>query len=74
VKFSSGETAKPHLYRPYTQQDAGHLTTIVLETRTDSAGMVEPVRRTLIGLGQGIRVYAVEPLGTHVEQRYPQFR
>ena len=36
--------------------------------------MVQPVRRTLLGLGQGIRVYTVQPLGTHVEQRYAPFR
>ncbi len=29
----------------------------------------ETVRRTLLGLGQGIRVYSVQPLSMHVEQR-----
>ncbi len=36
--------------------------------------MVQPVRRTLLDSGQGIRVYTVQPLGTHVEQRYAPFR
>ena len=36
--------------------------------------MVQPVRRTLVDLGEGIRVYAVQPLSTHVEQRYAPFR
>jgi len=69
-----GEPAQPHLYRPFAPQDSGRLTTILLDTSTDAAGMVQPVRRTLLGLGQGIRVYAVQPLSTHVEQRYAQFR
>jgi putative ABC transport system permease protein len=69
-----GETTEPHLYRPYAQQDAGYLTTIVLATRTDPAGMVQPARRTLLGLGQGIRVYDVQPLRMYIEQRYAQFR
>jgi ABC-type antimicrobial peptide transport system permease subunit len=32
--------------------------------------MVEPFRRTLLGLGQGIRVYGVQPLSEHVDQSY----
>jgi len=69
-----GEPAQPHVYRPFAPEDSRGLTTIVLETSTDAAGMVHPVRRTLLGLGQGIRVYAVQLLSTHVEQSYAQFR
>jgi len=69
-----GEAAQPHLYRPFAQQHAGLLTTVVLETGGDVAGMVEPVRRTLLASGHGIRVYAVQPLSTHVEQSYAQVR
>jgi predicted permease len=69
-----GEAAQPHLYRPFERQYSGGLTTILLETSTAPAGMVEPVRRALLGLGQGIRVYAVAPLSAHVEQSYAQFR
>lgn len=64
----------PHLYRPFALKDSGALAAIVLDTSTDPAGMVPAVRRTLVGLGQGIRVYAVQPLSVHVEQRYAPFR
>ena len=69
-----GETTEPHLYRQYAQDEADKLTTIVLETKTDSAPMVHAVRRTLLGLGHDIRVYDVQPLSLFVEQRYAQFR
>jgi putative ABC transport system permease protein len=69
-----GEIAQPHLYHPLTGQYFGGLTTIVLETSTDPAGMVQAVRRTLLDLGKGIRVYAVQPLSTHVVRSYAQFR
>jgi predicted permease len=69
-----GEPAQPHLYRPFAQQDADRLTTILLETSSDPAGMVQPVQRTLMAMAQGIRVYAVQPLSTHVEQSYAQVR
>jgi ABC-type antimicrobial peptide transport system permease subunit len=36
--------------------------------------MVQPVQRTLLDMGQGIRVYRVQTLATHVEQRYAPFR
>jgi ABC-type antimicrobial peptide transport system permease subunit len=36
--------------------------------------MVQPVRRTLVAVGQGIRVYAVQPLGAHVDRSYAQVR
>ncbi|MPY91030.1 MAG: FtsX-like permease family protein [Luteitalea sp.] len=68
-----GEPPQPHLYRPFAQHSGG-VTAILLETSTDPAGMVQPVRRTLLGLGKGIRVYAVQPLGTHVEQSYAERR
>ncbi len=65
---------QPHVYRPFTLQSTGGIAAIVLHTSTDPAGMVQPVRRTLLDSGQGIRVYTVQPLGTHVEQRYAPFR
>jgi putative ABC transport system permease protein len=69
-----GEVAQPHVYRPYSPEDSGSLTAILLETSTDPAGIVLSVRRTLLGLGHGIRVYAVRPLAAHVDQSYAQFR
>jgi hypothetical protein len=67
---SLGESAQPHLYLPFAQEYSGGLTTILLQTSAAPAAMVEPVRRTLLDLGQGIRVYAVRPLSEHVDQSY----
>jgi predicted permease len=71
---SLGETAQPHLYFPFAQYYAGGLTAIVLETSTPPAALLEPVRRTLLGSGQGMRVYAVRPLSELVEQSYAAIR
>ena len=68
------ESAKPHLYRPFGRDDASRLTAIVLDANTNPAAMVQPVQRTLLDMGQGIRVYRVQTLSTHVEQRYAPFR
>ena len=64
------EPAQPHLYRPFGRQYAGGLTAILLETTTEPAALVQTVRNTLLGLGQGIRVYTVQPLSVHVQQSY----
>jgi predicted permease len=71
---SLGENPQPHLYFPFAQHYEGGLTTILLETSTPPGALVEPVRRTLLGLGQGIRVYTVEPLSAHVDQSYSAIR
>lgn len=63
-----------HLYRPFAPQSSGGFASIVMETSGDAAGLVQPVRRTLLALGQGMRVHTVAPLSTHVEQRYAPFR
>jgi ABC-type antimicrobial peptide transport system permease subunit len=36
--------------------------------------MVPPVRQTLLGMGQSIRVYAVQPMATYVEQSFTGVR
>jgi putative ABC transport system permease protein len=63
-----------HVYRPIARQDSGGLTAFVLSTAGDPASLAEPVRRTLLALGQGIRVYNVQPFSTYVEMRYAPFR
>ncbi len=65
---SLGENPQPHLYYPFPQRYSGGLSAIMLETSTPPATLVEPVRRTLVELGQGMRVYTVKPLSEHVEQ------
>jgi predicted permease len=71
---SLGENPQPHLYFPFAQQYEGGLITIVMETSTAPGALVEPVRRTLLGLGQGMRVYTVQPLSEHVERSYSAIR
>jgi predicted permease len=67
---SLGEGVQPHIYVPFAQQYSGGLTTILVETSMPAPTMVDPVRRALLGQGQGIRVYAVRPLEEHVHESY----
>jgi predicted permease len=71
---SIGERPHPHLYFPFAQDHESGLTAILLETSTPPATLVEPVRRTLLDVGQGMRVYMVRPLSEHVEQSYAPIR
>ncbi len=71
---SLGENPQPHLYFPFMQRYSGGLVAILVETSTPPAALVEPVRRALLGLGQGIRLYTVQPLSQHVEQSYSAFQ
>jgi putative ABC transport system permease protein len=71
---SLGETAAPHLYFSFARQYEGGLTAILLETTTPPGAMVQPVRRTLVELGQGMRVYTVQPLADHVATSYASIR
>lgn len=67
-----GENTRPHLYRPFTSADTERLVSIVVSAAGDANAIIEPVRRSLIDLGGGVRVYAVGPLGRYVEQSYGQ--
>jgi predicted permease len=71
---SVGETPRPQIYLSFARQYEGGLTAILLETSTPPAGMAEAVRRTLVELGQGMRVYTVQPLSEHVEKSYAYIR
>ena len=68
------DRSQPHLYRRFVLQQPGGLTTILVATSADAGASAETVRRTLLGLGQGIRVYSVQPLSIHVEQSYANIR
>ncbi|HLG57134.1 MAG TPA: ABC transporter permease [Vicinamibacterales bacterium] len=68
VVRSLGESPQPHLYVPFAMEHSTRLTTILLETSTPPGRMVEPVRRTLLGLGQGVRVYGVQPMSDYLEK------
>jgi predicted permease len=69
-----GEPPQPRFYRPFARQYDGGLTAILLETGTDPAAMVPAVRETLLALGQNIRVYAVQPLSTYIDQSFTGVR
>ena len=71
---SLGEPPHPHVYFPFAQNFSGGLTAILVETSTPPATLIEPVRRTLLAVGQGMRVYTVRPLSEHVEQSYSAIR
>jgi predicted permease len=69
-----GEPAQPHLYRRFTARDAGALVAVMLDTTTDPARLTETVRRTLLEVAPGIRVYTVQPLGVHVARSFGQLQ
>jgi len=69
-----GEPPQPRFYRPFARQYDGGLTAILLETGTDPAAMVPAVRETLLAMGQNIRVYAVQPLSTYIDQSFTGVR
>jgi hypothetical protein len=69
-----GEPAQPHLYRRFTTRDAGALVAVLLDTTTDPVRLTETVRRTLLELAPGIRVYTVQPLGVHVARSFGQLQ
>jgi predicted permease len=69
-----GEAPQPRFYRPFARQYDGGLSAILLETGSDPAAMVTAVRETLLATGHNIRVYAVQPLSTYVDQSFTGVR
>jgi ABC-type antimicrobial peptide transport system permease subunit len=69
-----GESPQPRFYRPFARQYDGGITAILLETHTDPASMVPAVRQTLLAMGSNIRVYAVQPLSTYIDQSFTSVR
>src|SRR5262249_29004896 len=65
------EPPQPRFYRPFARQDDGGL---MIETGTDPASMVPAVRQTLLAMGSNIRVYAVQPLSTYIDQSFTSVR
>lgn len=68
-----GEPAQPHLYRRFTARDAGALVAVLVDT-ADPARLTDTVRRTLLELAPGIRVYTVQPLAVHVARSFGQLQ
>jgi putative ABC transport system permease protein len=69
-----GEEPRPHLYRSFTSADTGRLVPIIISVAGDANAINELIRRSLIDLGNGVRVYAVAPLSVYVEQSYGQLQ
>ena len=69
-----GEPAQPHLYRRFGAPDAGALVAVLLDTTIDPARLTDTVRRTLLDLAPGIRVYTVQPLSVHVARSFGQLQ
>jgi len=69
-----GEPAQPHLYRRFAARDAGALVAVLLDTTIDPAHLTETMRRTLLELAPGMRVYTVQPLAVHVTRSFGQLQ
>ena len=57
-----GEPPQPHVYRGFAARDAGALTAVLIATAMAPSRTADSVRRTLLDLGPGVRVYTVQPL------------
>jgi len=69
-----GEPPQPRFYQPFAREYSGGLSAVLIETGTDPAAMVPEVRETLLAMGQNIRVYAVQPLSTYIDQSFTGVR
>jgi hypothetical protein len=69
-----GEPPQPRFYRPFAREYDGGLAAVLLETGMEPAAMVPAVRETLLGMGQNIRVYAVQPLSTYIDKSFTGVR
>ena len=64
-----GEAPQPHFYRPFAQRYTG-LATLVVETTADAEAVIPAIRATIRAESAGVRIYALEPLASHVERSY----
>jgi ABC-type antimicrobial peptide transport system permease subunit len=71
---SVGEPAKPHAYRPFSQNPDGLQTIIVGQAPGLSSSIAESIRKTITATDPLARVYAVSPLSNWVDLSYWQIR
>ena len=64
-----GEAPQPHFYRPFAQRYTG-LATLVVETFSNPAAIAPAIRAAIRAESAGARIYALEPLSSHVERSY----
>ena len=69
-----GEPPQPRFYRPFAREYSGGITAFLLQTSTDPASLVPATREALLAMGQNIRVYSVEPLGTYIDRSFTGVR
>ncbi len=70
---SLGEDPQPYFYRPFAQNYAG-LATIVVETAPGEVAIAQAVRKLLLAIGPGVRLFEVKPLRQQVDESYFQLR
>jgi len=71
---SVGEPAKPHSFRPFSQNDDGLQTIVVGQVPDLSSSIAESIRKTITATSPSARVYAVKPLSNWVNLSYWQIR
>lgn len=64
-----GEAPQPHFYRPFAQRYTG-LATLVVETFGDATAVAPAIRAAIRAESAGVRIFALEPLASHVERSY----
>lgn len=69
-----GEAPQPRFYRPFAREHSGGITALLVETGTTPASLVPVVRESLLAMGQNVRVYAVQPLSTYIDQSLTSVR
>ncbi len=71
--LSLSEAPHSYFYQPFSQHYTG-LATIVVQTAGDPRAMMPAVRRTLLEVSEGVRIYALNTVANQVEQSYWQTR
>lgn len=64
-----GEAPQPHFYRPFAQRYTG-LATVVVEISPNTAAIAPAIRAAIRAESSGARIYALEPLSSHLERSY----
>lgn len=64
-----GEAPLPHFYRSFAQRYTG-LATLVVETFPNASAVAPAIRAAIRAESAGARIYALEPLSSHLERSY----
>ena len=69
-----GEAPQPHVYRQLTPQYSGMITLVHGNGHRSRRTWSRPCGRRSPRIGPSVRVYTVQPLSVHVDQRYAPFQ